>query len=294
MIVKEHIKCLQVENTTKCNAWCPACPRNNNGYGLSDIVIEDLDTSRFQQVLEEYPNLEVIQFCGTYGDSIAANNVIEQVTLAKKYAKKIQIHTHGGIRNVEWWHNFAVLLNDIDHDVWFALDGLKGVHEIYRQGTNFDKTIANAQAFINAGGHATWQFIPWAHNEHQIMQCIKMSQDLKFKQFKFVKSVRKQFQGRHWQTGEPIEFKAWSKDSSFNPYETIPVRNRVLIKDCRHLSDPSLYLNATGNLSVCCWFNIHRQTKDFDTLPDIESELTSTPTKTCLQSCGSCATIDNI
>jgi hypothetical protein len=294
MIVKEHIKCLQVENTTKCNAWCPACLRNNNGYGLSDFVIEDLDIDRFQEVLEEYPNLEVIQFCGTYGDTIAANNVIEQVMLAKKYAKKIQIHTHGGIRNTKWWHNFAILLNDIDHDVWFALDGLKGVHEIYRQGTNFDKTIANAQAFINAGGHATWQFIPWAHNEHQIMQCIKMSQDLKFKHFKFVKSVRKQFQGRHWQTGEPIEFRAWSKDSSVNPYETNPIRNQVLKKDCRHLSDPSLYLNATGNISVCCWFNIHREHTDFDSLPDIESELNSTPTQTCLQSCGSCAIIDNI
>jgi hypothetical protein len=35
--------------------------------------------------------------------------------------------------------NFAVTLSDREHDVWFALDGLKGVHEIYRQGTNFDK-----------------------------------------------------------------------------------------------------------------------------------------------------------
>jgi sulfatase maturation enzyme AslB (radical SAM superfamily) len=253
-----------------------------------------LTTTRLQEVLEEYQNLEVIQFCGTYGDTIAASNVLEQITLAKNYAKKIQIHTHGGIRNTEWWHNFAVLLSDIEHDVWFALDGLKGVHEIYRQGTNFDKTIANAQAFINAGGYATWQFIPWAHNEHQIMQCIKMSQDLKFKKFKFVKSVRKQFQGRHWQTGEPIEFKAWKNDYSFNTYETIPIRNQVLKKDCRHLSDPSLYLNATGNISVCCWFNNYRQSAEFELLPDIESELSVAPLQTCLQSCGSYAIIDNI
>ena len=65
MIARENIKWLQVENTTKCNAWCPGCSRNNNGYGLSNFVIEDLDTNRFQEVLEEYPNLEVIQFCGT-------------------------------------------------------------------------------------------------------------------------------------------------------------------------------------------------------------------------------------
>ena len=45
MIARENIKWLQVENTTKCNAWCPGCSRNNNGYGLSNFVIEDLDTN---------------------------------------------------------------------------------------------------------------------------------------------------------------------------------------------------------------------------------------------------------
>jgi sulfatase maturation enzyme AslB (radical SAM superfamily) len=209
----EAIKWLQVENTTKCNAWCPACGRNVNGFGLNpNLVVEDLDSDRFKQVLQLFPNLETIQFCGTYGDFAAAKNVLEHVALAKKYSRKIQIHTHGGIRDEKWWRELAVVLADIDHDIWFALDGLKGVHEIYRQGTDFDKTIANAQAFIAAGGTATWQFIPWEHNEHQIMACMKMSQDLGFKNFKFVKSVRKDFEGRHWRTGESIMFNGWSKD----------------------------------------------------------------------------------
>jgi hypothetical protein len=293
MIAREDIKWLQVENTTKCNAWCPACARNINGYGLSDFIIEDLAIDRLQEVLEEYPNLETVQFCGTRGDTVAANNVLEHIMLAKKYAKKIQIHTHGGIRNAAWWTDLAGLLSNINHDVWFALDGLKGVHEIYRQGTDFDKTIANAQAFIDAGGHATWQFIPWEHNEHQIMACMKMSQQLKFKKFKFVKSVRKNFQGRHWQTGAPIEFRSWSKDSAVNPREITPIRNQVLKQDCMHLSYPGVYLNATGKISVCCEFNIYRQSEDFDSIPDIEHELGSTPNQTCLHACGSYAIIDN-
>ena len=293
MITRDAVKWLQVENTTKCNAWCPACSRNNDGYGLSDFVVEDLDSNRFQEVLEEYPNLEVVQFCGTRGDTMAANNVLEHIMLAKKYAKKLQIHTHGGIRNTTWWHDLANTLSDIDHDVWFALDGLKGVHEIYRQGTDFDKTIANAQAFINAGGHATWQFIPWAHNEHQIKSCMKLSQELKFKKFKFVKSVRNNFQGRHWQTGEPIEFRAWSNDSRFNPREIIPIRNQVLKQNCMHLSLPSVYLNATGKISICCEFNTSRQSEDFDSIPDIEQELNLAPNQTCLQACGSYVTMDN-
>jgi hypothetical protein len=102
------------------------------------------------------------------------------------------------------------------------------------------KTIANARAFINAGGSATWQFIPWAHNEHQIKDCMRLSQELGFKKFKFVKSVRKNFQGRHWRTGEIIEFNGWSKDKNFNRREEFfPIKNQVLESDCMHLKLPS-------------------------------------------------------
>jgi hypothetical protein len=59
-----------------------------------------------------------------------------------------------------------------------------------------------------------------------------------------------------------------------------------------HLSYPSVYLNATGNISVCCEFNINRQSNDFDSIPDIELEISSKPNQTCLQACGSYATID--
>ena len=294
MILKD-IKWIQVENTTKCNAWCPGCDRNINGFGLSpDFVVEDLDSTVFEETLQSLPGLEVIQFCGSYGDFAAAKNVNEHVAIAKKHARKIQIHTHGGIRNEKWWQELAVSLKDIEHDVWFALDGLKGVHEIYRQGTDFDKTIANARAFIDAGGSATWQFIPWAHNEHQIMQCMKMSQDLGFKKFKFVKSVRKNFQGRHWQTGEPIEFKGWSQDKKFNKHEIDTVYDQVLEKDCMHLTLPSVYLNATGKINVCCLFNLRGQMDNINQLPDIKQELSTVPRQTCLQACGSCAIIKDV
>jgi sulfatase maturation enzyme AslB (radical SAM superfamily) len=283
----QDVKWLQVENTTRCNAWCPACGRNQGGYGLvPDLVVQDLDLQRFQQVLEQFPNLETIQFCGTYGDTMAAQNVLEHVSLAKNHCKKIQIHTHGGIRNEHWWSEFAVLLKDIDHDVWFALDGLKGVHEIYRQGTDFDKTIANARSFISGGGHATWQFIPWAHNEHQIKDCMQLSQQLGFKKFKFVFSVRKEFQGRHWQTGQPIEFRPWGQDSVLNPLN----QKKIYLeeKNCHHLTQSSLYLNANGSLNVCCYYNTYQSKDQVNQLHNIRqlNALSDVPSN-CIKWCGS-------
>ncbi len=289
-MIPEQVRWLQVENTTRCNAWCPACARNKNGFGLSDTFeLHDLEIDRFKQVLELFPNLDTVQFCGTYGDTMASPMTMSHILLAKQYANKLQIHTHGGIRSTHWWQKLADQLKDIDHDVWFAIDGLKGVHEIYRQGTDFDKTIDNATAFINSGGHATWQFIPWAHNEHQLKECMVLSQRLGFKKFKVVKSVRENFQGRHWKTGDPIEFKGWSHDHRFNHFVQIPTNKRQVVhhKDCMHLSSFGVYLNANGRISPCCWFNIGRSFEDFSALPDIVAELNSEPHKTCLRDCGS-------
>ena len=277
---------LQVENSTKCNAWCPGCGRNQGGYKLNpNLVVEDLSTERFEEVLKKLPNLETIQFSGTYGDTMAANNVLEHIDLAIKYAGKIQIHTHGGIRSTQWWTDLGTLLKDLNHDVWFCLDGLKGVHEIYRQGTDFDKTVANAQAFISAGGYATWQFIPWAHNEHQIKDCMRLSQQMGFKKFKFVTSVRENFNARHWQTGQPIEFRPWSRSNITNTYHLNPKRDSLRLSDCRHLAKKYVYLNANGKISPCCYLNVHR-TADADVLPDIESEIISRPHPMCLTNCG--------
>ena len=286
-----EIKWVQVENTTKCNAWCPGCGRNQRGFGLRPgLVIEDLNTQKFEEILKLFPNLQVVQFCGTYGDFAAAKNVLEHVDVAISLAKKIQIHTHGGIRNKQWWKQLAQRLASIDHDVWFAIDGIKGIHEIYRQGTDYDKVIKNAKAFIENGGSATWQFIPWEHNEHVLKDCMALSQKMGFKKFKLVKNVRTNFSGRHWRSGEPIEFKPWSLDNRFNRL-VVPIKNQVVIEDCMHLNLPSVYVNANGNISPCCYFNHLHAVDYFTDLPDLTQSIPNKPQATCLHFCGSHAKI---
>ena len=178
------------------------------------------------------------------------------------------------------------MLSNHKHDVWFALDGLKGIHEIYRQGTDFDKTMANAEAFINAGGHATWQFIPWKHNEHQLKECIKLSQQKGFKKFKLVNAVRdkqtKPF--RHWQTGEVVVLEHWSQAAKKNLY--LQSSRTIDYTMCMHLNQSSVYLNATGELSPCCFLNLTRASSTLDLIGDIKTELASKPSTTCIHFCG--------
>jgi sulfatase maturation enzyme AslB (radical SAM superfamily) len=228
--------------------------------------------------------LETVDFCGTYGDAIAAANIIELVTISKRHSKKIIIRTNGSLRTTKWWKSFAELLKDIDHEVWFCLDGLADTHSIYRQATDFDTIITNAQAFMSNGGIAVWQFIPWAHNEHQIKDCIRTSQQLGFKRFEFIRGVRRNFTARNYQSGTVIPIEPWSQNTTFSKYEKISTK--VEVSSCCHLTQPSLYINASGKISNCCYINKTAWFNTVEELPDIKKELQTTPRHQCLYYCG--------
>lgn len=285
MIDLKSIKFLQVEATTKCNAWCPGCQRNINGFELNPkLIIKDLNEDHFQEVLVQLPSLEMIDFCGTYGDAAAAQNILELISIAKKHCKKILLRSNASLRSQSWWSDLAETLKDIDHEVWFCLDGLEDTHSLYRQATDWSTVINNAKSFIQNKGSAVWQFIPFKHNEHQIKDCIRLSKKLGFKRFEFVKDVRLDFSPRHYRTGQEYKIEDWSKNNKFSKYTKI--KTHVLSSNCRHLTDPSLYLNADGTISNCCFFNKNRSFTTFNELPNISSEL-AMPHKVCLWNCGS-------
>lgn len=279
----EGIKWAHVEASSRCNAWCPACPRNNNGYGLAPGVVEqDLSPEKFEEIISSLPSLYGVQLCGNLGDPLASAYIDQLISISKKYAKKIQIHTNGSLRNTTWWTGLAQALQEVEHDVWFGIDGLAGVHEVYRQGTDFEKIINNARAFISAGGYATWQFIPYKHNEHQVLECVKLSQQLKFKKFHLAKLYRNKTLAKHYKTGQ--EFDLSPTDSMRSLINIDRVKLTVEDKNCMHLSMPSIYVSADGNVSRCCYMN------EIEKFPSVEKLLKSVRTdltdKICIRSCG--------
>ena len=287
MIDLSTVKWLQVEASSKCNAWCPGCSRNNNGYGLANgLIVEDLKSERFAEVLAMMPNLQVVDFCGTFGDAIAASNIIELTEIAKSVPEML-LRTNGSLRSEDWWSEYAKQLTGHKHNVWFCLDGLEDTHHIYRQGTDYHKILRNATAFIEAGGHATWQFIPFAHNEHQIKDCLRLSQKMGFKRFELLKRVRNNFNARDYRTGAAVDIRSWSKNNEINSLTF--VKDLVDKKDCMHLAFPSMYLNANGKLNVCCFFNKVLADNDPANLMDMDSQLNDPNSvhKLCMSYCGS-------
>ena len=207
------IKWLHVEPSTRCNAWCSSCGRNNSGFGLTNFVIEDLKIERLKEVIDQLPNLQTVQFCGNLGDPCASKIIDQQLKIIKDTGLNLQLHTNGSLRTAAWWRELAKMFGE-KIEVWFAIDGMKDTHSIYRQGTNWQKIIDNASAFITAGGRSIWQFIPFAHNEHQIKECMRLATRLGFHRFEFVKNARYREKHLHYKTGKPLDIKAWSQHES--------------------------------------------------------------------------------
>ena len=286
----EQITWLHVEPTTRCNAWCSSCTRNKNGYGLTNFQISDLDPNTLKVNIDNLPNLETIQFCGNLGDPCASKLIDEQLEVVKKNKLKLQIHTNGSLRSPDWWRNVAKMFGK-DLTVWFAIDGLEDTHKIYRQGTDWKKIIKNAEAFIQAGGNAVWQFIPFKHNEHQLKDCMKLASKMQFTRFEFVKNARYKSPARDYQTGEEVKIEPWSKHAQEwfrkgGTRDNLTTNNigSIIVneKDCMHLTIPSLFLNAYGKLTPCCYFE-NTAISDVAIKKSID---TGNYHKVCLENCG--------
>jgi hypothetical protein len=98
------------------------------------------------------------------------------------------MNTNGGMRKPEFWEKmgklFATRYNaEIGWQITWSIDGLADTNHLYRRNVEWDKLMANVQAYINAGGRAEWDYLIFGYNEHQIDEAKELSKKLGFKSF---------------------------------------------------------------------------------------------------------------
>jgi MoaA/NifB/PqqE/SkfB family radical SAM enzyme len=170
------------------------CSRNINGGGVNPLIVnQEWTIEQFKTVMNTEVLMQINGFylCGTFGDPMMNNDLIEMCRYATDVNPAIQIHIHtnGGARKSEWWENLARALPN-NHLVVFGIDGLEDTNHLYRVGVNYDTVIRNVKAFIKAGGKAQWAFIRFKHNEHQLEQARNLSKELGFESFHYKESSR--------------------------------------------------------------------------------------------------------
>jgi len=188
------ITTVHLEMTEACNASCPMCARNLNGGEVSPLLHgAELGIADIKHIfpVEFIKQLNRLYMCGNYGDPAVAADTLEAFAYFREHNSSLNLsmHTNGSMKKPEWWAKLAGVIGKKGY-VIFGVDGLEDTNHLYRQGTVWTKIMENAQAFIDAGGRARWDYIVFAHNEHQVEEAQTLATKMGFEKFNIKKSNR--------------------------------------------------------------------------------------------------------
>lgn len=262
---------IHIELTDKCQASCPMCARNYNGgaerpfVGQSEITLEDFKKWIDVDTLK---NLNYFYACGNYGDPIIAKDCLEIFSHVRNHSKtKLGIHTNGSARSTKWWHDLADAIRG-EHDVTFGIDGFAESHVLYRRGTNWNKIIENAKAFIDNGGNASVDCLIFKHNQHELLEFEKQMLSLGFKYVNFKSTARfydmKKFPvqdqfGNFEYNLEPTDTDEFKRvnflklseiQENITLWEDI-VKTATIKPKCTQKRE--IYIDSRGTVFPCCW-----------------------------------------
>ena len=275
MYLYNDIRVVHLEVTQKCQASCPMCDRNQNG-GLVNphISLAELSLEDCKKIFEPafIKQLDYMYMCGNLGDPIIAKDTLEIFEYFRKHNPnmKLSMNTNAGARDGNWWRELARIMGSRGM-VRFSIDGLEDTNHIYRKGVVWDNVLVSITNYINAGGHAIWDYLVFDHNEHQVEQAREFARSIGVKQFVVKKTSR-----FYSTTKTETKDKHTVQDRKGNEqYNLIPSKidntlsnkiNTTIDKhgnlsnyydtteiNCKVKEQKSIYITAEGLAMPCCW-----------------------------------------
>jgi MoaA/NifB/PqqE/SkfB family radical SAM enzyme len=266
-----RLQVLHIEPTDVCQAACPLCARETDATFKKDqkhhLRIEQIQQHFSERVISK---LDKMFMCGNYGDPAAGYYTMDIYNYFRKINPNIVLgmNTNGAVQSTFFWHALGKLFNQPKDYCVFSIDGLEDTNAIYRKNVNWEKLMSNAQAYIAAGGSAHWDMLVYKHNQHQVDACEQLARNLGFTWFRAKVSRRG--------VTDRLEFPiGWQQ----------PTVKQGPIK-CHVLNEKSMYIDAQGRVSPCCWLGATQ--KDFvkDDLATVKSTWkTDTPNLVCVRAC---------
>lgn len=267
----KNVTDIHIELTDKCQASCPMCARNYSGgnerpfVGQYDITLEKFKTWFTPKFLKGIKNFYA---CGNYGDPIIAKDCLEIFEYVRTCTDgRLAIHTNGSARSTKWWTNLAYALEG-QHDVTFGIDGFAESHVLYRRGTDWQKIIDNAKAFISAGGTASVDCLVFKHNQYEIENFKEEMLSIGFKSVN-VKSTGRFYDMQKFpvlNSSDQIEY--YLEPVSLNEYKPInflkldelskditlwqDIVNQTVVQP-KCVSNNEIFIDARGTVYPCCW-----------------------------------------
>ncbi len=229
-ITTDNLTVIMAEMTDYCNAACPLCQRYDWNLNLSETVNKNHTTLQF--VKERIGNNIIAQLdkwmCqGTYGDATMNPETVEIFSYLREVNPniKIEMWSNGGARDAQFWQRMA----ELKVNVIFGIDGLEDTNHLYRRNVKWAHLIRNVKSFIDNGGKATWSFLIFKHNQHQVQTAKQLSKEIGFTHFESNFSER-------WQD--------FNSAGEYRDIETITVDDYKLEKP----EQPKDFIKHTGDV----------------------------------------------
>ena len=276
----DDIRIVHLELTHRCNAACPMCARNIHGGALNpDMPLSEMTLADIKAILlpDFIARLKRIYACGNYGDPIVARECIEVFSYLREHGPQLNLclHTNGSARRPQWWRQLADIMQQGPHYLRFGIDGLEDTNHLYRRGTDWKTVMRSAATFIEAGGHAEWDFLVFKHNEHQVEEARQLAQDMGFREF-FVRKTGRFLSSGELETSDRFDvldkqgkFEYWLEQPTNTEYLNPAFGNLEQVKqrygqyqtyldeveiNCKVAgSKGKIYLSAQGYALPCCW-----------------------------------------
>lgn len=273
MIAYENIREVQFEASSNCNARCPLCQRNfygypqNYGYPEHDMTLEEAQRIFTPDFVAQ---LRLILAEGNFGDMQMNPHMIDIWRYLRSVAPSttaLQATTNGGARDRDFWEDLA----DLGIHVNFAIDGLEDTNHLYRQDVNWHRLMTNVKTFLGKNGRATWKFIEFDHNRHQIDAARKMAHDMGFQHF-YVVNQGTQKNQQHRQRSVVFDRRGntshvigpWTGSTDFATikknfertfelqswYDSVPKPTSV---HCEVFLSQQIFINSVGDVFPCCY-----------------------------------------
>lgn len=245
MLSIEHIRSINIEISSACNARCPFCSRRQKVRDFGDHFITAGDLRRLPA--EFVGRLKRISFGGNFGD-LCCHSDLPRITAELRRRNPgitLEGDTNGSFQPQHWWE--AVGRHFSPGCMVFALDGLADTHAIHRRGTDFKTVVRNMAAFIRGGGTAAWKFILFEHNAHQVEAAARMAENIGCVRF-FVAASRdydavcRKPETRH----VPLKRELFLHHGA----ESAAAGQRPI---CRPFDNGSIYIAADGTVHPCCY-----------------------------------------
>lgn len=273
-----------VELTDKCNAGCPMCGRtdamnrcqvNRQKVRKIELTLDDF-TAQFTPAFCR--RVEEVQFGGGLGDALAASECLEICDYLTAQGVRLIVSTNGSLRSRDWWQRFGTVMARNGSHLELHIDGLRDTNALYRINTDFDRILANAEAYLASGAVADWYYILFRHNEHQVEEARDLARSLGFRHFVLIDTIRFGKTQRFdyvFPDGTPgkLEPSQLSAADYRERVRTAPDLEEEVARPvpsdgkaaeaaagingirCKAQMLNRPYITADGNVSACCWID---------------------------------------